>query len=60
MKRVELVRLIRDHGCVLLREGKKHSIYIRVQTGKFTPIPRHKEINEWSARKILKDLGIQS
>lgn len=59
MKRTELVKTLREHGCVLLREGKKHSIFIRVASGKYTPVPRHREINEWTAKKIMKDLGIE-
>ncbi|MEU3114306.1 type II toxin-antitoxin system HicA family toxin [Micromonospora chersina] len=41
----------------LEREGSKHSIY-RYGTQAVT-IPRHREINEQTARGILRDLGIE-
>ena len=56
MKRKELVRHITQHDAVLLREGRKHSIYRR---GKLrTEVPRHAEIVDELARKICKDLSI--
>lgn len=58
MKRIDLVRHLQDHGCELLREGSKHSIYINRSAGKATTVPRHKEINDFLARKICRDLDI--
>jgi hypothetical protein len=40
----------------LLRHGAKHDIYHNPKTGVTQPIPRHQEINEFLARKILRDL----
>jgi len=56
MKRKELVSHITRHGAVLLREGRKHSIYGKGRLR--TEIPRHIEIVDELARKICKDLDI--
>jgi hypothetical protein len=44
-------------GCVLKREGASHSIWINPKTGVKEAIPRHIEIKEPLARKILASLG---
>ena len=56
MKRRDLISKIEKNGCVLLRHGAKHDIYHNPSTGKTEPIPRHREINERLAQKILKAL----
>lgn len=48
--------MLTESGCELLRHGAKHDIYHNPTTGKSQPVPRHKEINELLARKIIKDL----
>ena len=58
MKRTELVRHLEAHGCLLLREGARHSIFVNRAAGKATSVPRHKEINDFLARKICRDLEI--
>lgn len=58
MKRVDLVRHLERHGCSLLREGAKHSVYINRAKGTSSTVPRHREINDFLARKICKDLEI--
>jgi hypothetical protein len=56
MKRRELITYIIRQGGVLLREGRRHSIY---RKGKYrTQIPRHAEVVDELARKICKDLNI--
>jgi predicted RNA binding protein YcfA (HicA-like mRNA interferase family) len=56
MKHRDLVAKLESAGCELLRHGARHDIYHNPQTGKSQPVPRHKEINELLARKIIKDL----
>lgn len=56
MKRRDLISKIKSAGAFLLRHGGKHDIYHNPKTGATQPIPRHKEINEVLARKILRDL----
>lgn len=58
MKRRELVRHLRQHGCQLLREGANHSVFVNTSTLRTSTVPRHSEINDFLAAKICKDLGI--
>lgn len=58
MKRADLIRHIVSHGCQLLREGGRHSIYFNPSNNQTTAVPRHREINEYLARKICRDLGV--
>ena len=58
MKRLDLIRHLEQHGCVLLREGGRHSVYINRQTRKSSTVPRHREVNDFLARKICKDLEV--
>ena len=57
MKRRDLVADLEQLGCVLLRHGAKHDIYHQPKTGRSEPVPRHREINEFLAKKILKSLA---
>ncbi|MBN2875782.1 MAG: type II toxin-antitoxin system HicA family toxin [Spirochaetales bacterium] len=56
MKRVDLERRLRMAGCYLKREGGSHSLWINPQTGVIEALPRHNEIMEPLAKKILKNL----
>jgi mRNA interferase HicA len=56
MKRRDLERKLRQAGCYLKREGNSHSLWINPQDGVVEAVPRHKEIKEPLARKILKSL----
>ncbi|MBM4285839.1 MAG: type II toxin-antitoxin system HicA family toxin [Deltaproteobacteria bacterium] len=58
MKRRELIRQLKDAGCVLHRHGARHDIYLNPQNGRKQPIPRHTEIDETPAGHIKKYLGI--
>jgi predicted RNA binding protein YcfA (HicA-like mRNA interferase family) len=57
MKRKDLERKLRVAGCYLKREGASHSLWINPKTGVVEAIPRHKEIKEQLAKKILKRLN---
>lgn len=56
MKRVELIRIIEDMGCILIRHGGKHDWYQNPETKVSQPVPRHREIKESLARHIIKML----
>ena len=58
MKRKVLLRHLREHGCLLLREGGRHSVYWNPATKRTSTVPRHSEIHEFLARKICRDLDI--
>jgi len=53
-----LVRHLRLHGCRLLREGARHSIFVNAAGDRTSSIPRHREVNDFTARKICRDLGV--
>jgi len=58
VKRNELIRHLEQNGCELLREGKKHTVFVNRIRKKSSTVPRHNEINEFLAKKICKDLEI--
>lgn len=57
MKRIDLERKLRISG--LKRQGASHSLWINPKTGVIEAVPRHKEIKEPLANKILKSLNAQ-
>jgi len=59
MKRRDLERKLRIAGCYLKREGGSHSLWINPKNGAVEAVPRHKEIKEPLARKILKKLNAE-
>ncbi|MDH4200851.1 MAG: type II toxin-antitoxin system HicA family toxin [Spirochaetia bacterium] len=60
MKRKDLIHKLENAGCILIRHGAKHDIYHNPETGATQPVPRHKEINEVLAKKIIRDLSCNS
>ena len=58
MKRRDLIRHLEAHGCEMLREGGNHTVYVNRARRKTAAVPRHREINEFLARKICQDLEI--
>jgi len=58
MKRSELLIQIKKEGCIFLRSGSRHDIYINPKTGQKQPVPRHSEIDNALAKHIKKYLGI--
>jgi len=57
MKRTNLVRQPEEHECQLVRHGGNHDWYRNPKTGVSQPVPRHREINEFLAKHILKKLA---
>lgn len=60
MKVRDLIRAISDEGATLVRHGHDHDWYRKVITGRMAAIPRHREVNENTARKIIRDLSAPS
>lgn len=58
MKRADLLKHLRESGCVFVREGGRHSWWLNPTQNRRSSVPRHNEINDQLARKICKDLGI--
>lgn len=55
MKRRELERQLRERGWRLARHGRKHDVW--VQGEREIAVPRHAEINEYTAKAILRQAG---
>lgn len=53
MKYSDLIKLLREQGAVFKEGGKHTKVYLN---GKQSTIPRHKEINEITAKNIIKQL----
>ena len=60
MKRVDLIKTIEASGCVLVRHGGRHDWYRNPVTGVSQPVPRHREIKERLARRIIRMITEQS
>jgi mRNA interferase HicA len=58
MKRTDLIRHLERNGCELLREGKKHSLYINRTMQKSVAVPRHREMPTGTVKAICCALGI--
>ncbi len=56
MKRTDLIRLLKKHGATFDEGGKHTKVYLN---GKQSTIPRHREIKEFTAQAILKQLGLR-
>lgn len=57
MKRKDLVKLLEKNGWWQLREGGSHTVYTNGK--EVEPIPRHTEINEITAKSIIKRQGLK-
>ena len=57
MKREKLLEQARKYGALFVRHGKKHDIYENPRTHKYAQIPRHPEVNEYTAHGIIKKLS---
>jgi mRNA interferase HicA len=60
MKRRDLIRHLEAHGCRFNRDDGKHTVYVNPATRRSASIPRHREINNFTARAICRQLGIPS
>jgi len=58
MKRRALLKHLKKHGCELIREGSRHSIYWNPENNNTSTVPRHSEIKDLLSNKICQDLGI--
>jgi len=59
MNRVDLIRHLVKYGCVFLREGAKHSVFFNPLIKRSSTVPRHKDVDNFLAEKICRDLGVQ-
>jgi predicted RNA binding protein YcfA (HicA-like mRNA interferase family) len=57
MKRRDVVRVLEANGFIN-RGGARHDRYTHPD-GRWTEVPRHKEIAEWTYRMIKKQAGLE-
>jgi len=55
MKRRELERRLRELGWRLSRHGGRHDVWVRGE--REIAVPRHAEINEYTATSIVREAG---
>jgi len=58
MKRQDLLRHLRKHGCYLKREGSAHSLWWNPQTGQIQAVPRHTEVPNRLVQRICRLLSV--
>ena len=58
MKRNDLLRHLRLHGCILKREGDSHSLWLNPRTGEQQAVPHHTEISNLLSRAVCRGLSI--
>jgi predicted RNA binding protein YcfA (HicA-like mRNA interferase family) len=58
VKRRDLLRHLREHGCRFVREGADHSVWENPATGNRVTVPRHREVLNYTAQQICKQLRI--
>ena len=56
MKRGTLVKKLHQAGVIFVKHESKHDLYINPRTGIKDRIPRHPDVNEILARKIIQRL----
>jgi mRNA interferase HicA len=59
MKRRDLLRVLTQQGCRLVREGAEHSIWENPATNRRASVPRHREIPDFTVVRICKQLGVR-
>ncbi len=58
MKRRDLIKILETNGFCKTRDDGKHTIY-KAPDKQAVQVPRHREINENTAKQILKDAGLK-
>lgn len=58
MKRRDLIKKLKASGFCKIRDDGKHTIY-KANGKRPVQVPKHHDINENTARQILKDAGLK-
>ena len=58
IKKRDLEKHLRFHGCVLDRHGSEHDVWLNPANDRTASVPRHREIKTQTARAVCRDLGI--
>lgn len=57
-KRKKVLAALQRRGVVILREGGDHTI-VGFPEGPATAMPRHNEVNRFTVRGVVRQLGIE-
>ena len=60
MKKNDFLRHLKTNGCILLREGSKHSIWQNPKNNNQSSVHRHNDIDNMLCRAICNQLDIPS
>jgi mRNA interferase HicA len=60
MKRRDFISHLKNEGCIIHREGAKHTVFFNIENGHLATVPRHREIDIHLIRKICRQLDIAS
>jgi predicted RNA binding protein YcfA (HicA-like mRNA interferase family) len=58
VKQRDLMSHLFAHGCQILRAGGQHTVVYNPANNRTSTVPRHREIHDFLARKICRDLGV--
>ena len=58
MKRRDLEKHLRQHGCALHHHGGRHDVWVNLGTQAQAPVPRKATIKWGTARGVCKQLGV--
>jgi predicted RNA binding protein YcfA (HicA-like mRNA interferase family) len=57
LKRSKIIKAITAAGAVFVRHGGNHDVYKNPRTKAIEEVPRHKDVNEYLAKSIIKNLS---
>ena len=57
-KLIDIERHLRAHGCILRREGSRHTVWRNPANGRQSTVPRHREVPLQTTRAICRQLGV--
>ena len=57
MKRRDLIKKLETNGFIQVRDNGAHTIF-KAPNKRVIQVPKHREINENTARQIIKDAGL--
>lgn len=58
MKRQRLLRYLREHGCEIFAEGRRHTRVRNLANGQTSVVSRSREIRAVVVQDICKQLGV--
>jgi mRNA interferase HicA len=56
VKRIDLIRHLESHGCLLVREGANRSVYHNPAAQRTGTVPRHREVKNPTAIRFANSL----